>query len=578
MGKSDADLKELKAMIAVAKQKPVNIGICLGKKAENLEVKMDRNRSPSAMGREAKAAGETAKVAVGVLTVEAKKATITCEEAPPAGLGKQLKKFFKSIDMPMKFTIIDPDGKEVNEEDDDDGEEGGQDGAEKRASEGADEEEEEVEAEAEAKQPAAAEAAPDAKDGAEDKAKATWTVAWAIAEPKVGAAIAKGDASAAKITAVRDFVVGKATARQFEAAVKALPSLLGLLAATSAAAPEAPAAEKIDPKELVRRLGVIKPQLPGVPGALGQKLTEMFQAAVDVMKTGDLAKATSGIAQIEAALAKVAGAKPAETAPDPKFAKITEAEAVLRKQVTAQTAGDAQDGLTGVLDSVLAAIGKGEAEVALAGLKRVQDGLKLQAEIDRLAPLVAKAASSGMVADVNRLNNLFNSVAETVPATDHAKAMANLARVAEMITEGAAQGQSAQAKDVAPEVKPLATARINWISTRKSLHDELAKLEHAISTALKAAGMDGELEVAGALIQYIDKLDARLEAKLDAIVNADPDNRAALKADARNLISEYQGVLQSDFFKDVDNSNGFMSVAVTSTAQSMLQDIAGVLA
>lgn len=105
MGRTEADIKEIKAMIAVAKQKSVNVGICLGKTPDSLEIKMDRNRSPGALGRDAKAAGDTAKVAVGTMTVDSKTVTVMCEDKPPTGLDRQLKNFFKSIDIPMKFII-----------------------------------------------------------------------------------------------------------------------------------------------------------------------------------------------------------------------------------------------------------------------------------------------------------------------------------------------------------------------------------------------------------------------------------------------------------------------------------------
>lgn len=83
------DIKLLKTTIAAAKKNPVNIGVCLGKKPENAAVVMDRKRSPDALGRAAKKAGETSKVATGVLTVDGRDATFRCEGKPPSGVGKQ---------------------------------------------------------------------------------------------------------------------------------------------------------------------------------------------------------------------------------------------------------------------------------------------------------------------------------------------------------------------------------------------------------------------------------------------------------------------------------------------------------
>ncbi len=98
-------------MITVAKQKPVNMGICIGKMPETTEIRLDRVRNPASLMRAAKAAGETPKTACGVLTVEGVNAKLTCEKDPPLVLAKTLRKFFKSIDLPMKFTIFGPEGK-----------------------------------------------------------------------------------------------------------------------------------------------------------------------------------------------------------------------------------------------------------------------------------------------------------------------------------------------------------------------------------------------------------------------------------------------------------------------------------
>lgn len=586
MAMSADKIKELKSMIVKAKTAPINMAVCFGKKPMGAEVVTDKIRKPEALGREAKAAGETAKIAFGTLSVSGTGATFTCEKEPATGLGKHLKKFFKLNDIPvMTVEIVGPDGNVIAEGDDDeDGEGAGSDqntasnagndaGAEANPGQNEDEQNE-----AEAQEETNTDANP---------ARDTWLAAWADAEPKVAEAIARGGEQAAKITKLRDFLLGKVTATEFDAALKGLPMLLALLApqATASAPPTEPAAKPLDPNDLIRRLGAIKPQLTGLPEAVGQKLTEMFQSAVGQVKAGQLAPAAAGIGQIEAALARVteakqnaSGTQTGDTVPDPKFAGISKAVEALRARVTAKTAGDAQDAMNAILDTVAEDVSKSEAEKALAGLKRVQDGLKLQAEVDRMAPLVAQAASSGMVADVNALNNLFNMVADSVPATDHPKAMANLARVEQMIAEGATQGKSAQASEVAPEVKPLAEARLQWVSTRSTLVSELGKLEASIAKTLKAAGIEGDIQVEGALIKYIEELDARLEDAMDAVVNAPAEGREALKAKARGLVNDYQNVLQRDFFKDVDNSNGFETVAVTSTASAMLLQIATVLA
>ena len=523
-------IKELKSMITKSKTDAVNIGVCFGKKPAGVEIVMDKIRKPETLGREAKAAGETVKVAIGTFSVSGTAATFKVEGDAPTGLGKHLKKFFALNDISvMSVEIIGADGKVIIEKDDKgDGEEAG------------------------------------------------------------GIAGASGNADAG-ITQTSGADAGHGGNAGREKDAGQAPG-----ATTQPTNPEPttnePVAKPVDPKDLVRRLGAIKPQLAGLPEALGERLNGMFHAAVEQVKTGVLAAAATGIGQLEAALAKIDAARQQATAsqtqgsetppgPDPKLAGLSQAVEALRAQVDASTAGVGHDAMIDVLDQVVEQIAAREVEKAMAGLKRVQDGLKLQAEVDRLAPIVATAASGGMVADVNALNNLFNMVADAVPATDHAKAMANLARVEAMIAEGTAREKSTFEEEVPPDVKPFATARLNWMFTRRSLKDELSKLEATIAKALDEAGLAGNVTVDGALTSYIDELDTRLENKLAEIVNSnDGADREKLKAEARDMIDDYNDVLERDFFKDVDNANGFMPVAVTATAQSMLKDLSRVLA
>lgn len=528
-------IKELKSMITKAKTDAVNIGVCFGKKPAGVEIVMDKIRKPETLGREAKAAGETVKVAIGTFSVSGTAAAFKVEGDAPTGLGKHLKKFFALNDISvMSVEIIGADGKVIIEKDDKgDGEEAG------------------------------------------------------------GTAGALGNAGAGVTrTSGADAGQGGNAGREKDAGQA--PGATDQPTNPQPTNPEPttnePVAKPVDPKDLVRRLGAIKPQLAGLPEALGERLNGMFHAAVEQVKTGVLAAAATGIGQLEAALAKIDAARQQATAsqtqgsetppgPDPKLAGLSQAVEALRAQVNASAAGVGHDAMIDVLDQVVEQIAAREAEKAMAGLKRVQDGLKLQAEVDRLAPIVAKAASGGRVADVNALNNLFNMVADAVPATDHAKAMANLGRVEAMIAEGTSKEKSTFEAEVPPDVKPFATARLNWMFTRRSLKDELSKLEATIAKALDEAGLAGNVKVDGALTSYIDELDTRLENKLAEIVNSnDGADREKLKAEARDLIDDYNDVLERDFFKDVDNANGFMPVAVTSTAQSMLKDLSRVLA
>ncbi len=232
-----------------------------------------------------------------------------------------------------------------------------------------------------------------------------------------------------------------------------------------------------------------------------------------------------------------------------------------------------------IIGTVTESIGKGEPQAALAGLKRIQDGLKLQAEIDRLAPLVSQAASGGLVADVNALNLLFSMAADAVPAPDHAKAMANLAKVEAMIKAGA-DAPSALEGEIPDDVKPIKMSQLNWVQSRVKIRSEIGRLQTAMRDSLNAAGGMGDIvKEVDKLLNYVIKLDSRLEHKMNDIVNAPAgETREVLKQEARVLLADYQEQLADPFFEDVDKANGFTDVEVASTARDALARVAEVLA
>ncbi len=135
-------------------------------------------------------------------------------------------------------------------------------------------------------------------------------------------------------------------------------------------------------------------------------------------------------------------------------------------------------------------------------------------------PIVARAASTGKVADVNTLKLLFDRIGATVPAPDHAKAMAGLARVESMIAAGSDAPSTFQ-QDIPDDVKPFAVSRLEWGKTRGTMREQLGVLQAAIVATCKAAGgLDAVTADVGRLFDYVLKLDDRLEAKLDQIVSS----------------------------------------------------------
>ncbi len=556
MPTSDEDAKLLKVMIAAAKKNPVNIGICMGKKPENAVVIMDRKRNPDALGRAAKKAGETAKVAVGILTVDGRDATLQCEGKPPSGVAKQLKLYFKSIDIPLTFALLDENGNPI-----------------------ADDENEGIEGQG---TDADVVTALDQDKSAEEAARTAWEAALAAAEQSVADAIRANPDIAGKLRAVRDFAMGKAEEGEFAAAQKSLQTLLGLIprGGQPSVGQNQPKTETTpDAKVLVEQLKALKVRIAGVQGDAASGLNDAYTLAVEHLKSGRLGPAAQDVDRLNEAVDKAGTASGnTGTDPDPKLAKVTQAVEKLRGLVEALPASVGQHSMLTILASLGDAIARGEAEAALSTLKRVQDGVKLQTEIDRLAPLVARAASTGMVADVNGLKLLFDKVSGTVPAPDHAKAMAALARVETMISAGSS-GPSSFQQDIPDDVRPFAISRLEWGKTRGTMREQLEILQSEIVAACTTAGgLQAVTDGVDKLFDYILKLDDRLEIKLDQIVSSPAgDGREALKAEARTLLGEYSEELKKPFFMDVDTGNGFANVAVASTARAALAEISRVL-
>ncbi len=584
MPHSADEIKEIKALIAVAKTGPVNIGICLGTSPEGTVIKMDRKRNPGMLAKQAKAAGgETMKLIAGRIEIKGKDAQVTCTEEPASTVAKHLKSAFKEIvGVSLDFTFV-VDIRAA----DDTAPKSGFDAAAPEAS----------------REPAPAHTAASEPASAPATTRAQWDTAWAEVEPKFAALLAKAGAEAAKLSAVRDFAFAKAAAAQFEVAIKALQSLIQLMATVAKAQADAKpddVAPEVDARALVQQLGTIKPQVAALGGPVGVKLTEMFQNAVALAKSGALAEAAAGLAKITAALAKIAAstvqaaarasassqtasqdnAEPQPADPDPQTEKLSAAAETLRGTVNGLPGSDAKSALLALLGKAAQSLASGAVDAAEADIQGVKDGLTLQAEVDRLAPLVATAASQRKVADVNALTTLFNLVAETIPAANHAKAMDNLGKVAAMIDKGATLDQTTFEAEVPDDVRPFAASRLTWAMTRRALRAELGKLEQAISAAFSGVeGLEGAAPDLSPLFGQIEKLDGSLEEKLLEIVNSQPGReRAKLQVEARRLLDAYAAELSNPFFTDIDQDNGFVPVAVASTARKVMADLSKVLA
>lgn len=114
------ELGEMQTMIVAARKKPVNFGMCIGKKPDGMVFYLHRKKSAEILGKTAKKAGDTAKVAFGTVTVKGKNLLMSVEGDPPTGLAKKAKIFFKTQNMAMKVVILDATGNVLESDGDED--------------------------------------------------------------------------------------------------------------------------------------------------------------------------------------------------------------------------------------------------------------------------------------------------------------------------------------------------------------------------------------------------------------------------------------------------------------------------
>ncbi|MCW1919917.1 hypothetical protein NX862_14245 [Rhodobacter sp. KR11] len=495
---SEDEIADLKALITVARKMPVNVGLCLGKKPADSIVKIDRKRAPEALMREAKKEGETAKVAAGTLTIEGRSGVFHCVTAPPSGLGKSLRAFFKAIGINFDLEIIKPDGQAEGEEDD-------------------------------------------------------------AEEPTTAPSPTAPGPTAPSPTAPSPTAPG--------APPSSSPS--------SGPSPEAPPSGP-DPRAVAEQLKSLKAAITDIGGKMAETMLAALGKIVDLLKTGKVAEASSAAEKLAQAVEKAKSAAAGAPKPTAEADKYGPAVAKLQGLVDALPQGDARAALTALLDQARAGLAKGDTGPLQANAKRVQDGLALQAAIDRLSPVVANALSKGLVAEPDKLRLLFNTVAENVPAPDHAKAMTALDRIEKLI----AAGGKDPARDIPTDVQPFAKSRIEWGGSRKSMLTEVSRLQDAIRARCEeVGGLDEVVASLADLMAPLEAIDTKLEDKLDEIVGSPAgQTRDKLKTEARALIRLYQAELAKPFFAEVDAANGFLNVSVTATATAALAKVEAVLA
>lgn len=288
---------------------------------------------------------------------------------------------------------------------------------------------------------------------------------------------------------------------------------------------EAPAQ---DAAALAARLKALQPAIAAAEEAAATKLKAVMAAAVGQIKSSAFDKAETTISALEAAVAKLtaasgaapeAAAEPADSGPDFK-ALAVRAQAL--KGAIADAAEPARD----------------------------------------------------------KLMTALGAAAKTIKDRNYDAADSLLSRIEAALEKVSAAPQTADAAEQAePAEAVVETSRQNWIQTRSTLHKDIADLKAEIDKA--TAGVEGLEDVAAksdVLFNYIKGIDENLENALSDLSKAAEDtSRDALKAKALQIVDTYKGVLDTDFFKAVDD-NGFKKTNIRGAALASLQQVSAALA
>jgi hypothetical protein len=402
--------------------------------------------------------------------------------------------------------------------------------------------------------------------------------------------------------------------------------------------PETPDTSAQDMAELTKRLGAIAGQIKALPPETAAKLAKPFQNVVALARAGSLTEASGGADKIEAALKMLAGTTPApapETAappppapppPDPQMLKLMQHVQAMRDRASIITDPARKAAFDGALDKVVGLIEAKEAEKAVAILQKLQEMLKAfaaaaataaaapdttaqtastetpidetdqdddvlsgaQAEaawlaaFARLEPLVNDALTKGLVEDVDKLRTQWQWAVTNAADGSFDKALDAVSSVEVMLLSAPDDGLTAFEREIGPDARAIASARVKWANVRGQMTQEMDRLAAVMKSIL--AEEEDVLEEVGAEIDgltgRLSSFNSLLENQLDEIVNCpatEDTKRKGLKDAARVTLGQYKSALEDPFFQDIDQGNGFTTVAIATPARVALAEIAAAL-
>lgn len=523
-----ADLKvegaELKKLVKLGKKRALSFGFCPGAKNEHTLL-IDRRKSPEMLGKLARQEGSSPKVAFGTFEVKGRTMEMTCGRTVPQ-MAKVLKKYLKSQKTLVNVVILDADGNTLDSDVEDLPPDPTMEDAEA---------------------PAAADAAPAGEPVAAD-----------APDPDGGAEAADAD--------------------------------------TPAADAEGPG----DAAALAARLKALQPAIAAAGGATADKLKQVMAAAVGQIKSAALEQADQTITALENAVAKLsaaASAAPAEPAADAPDLRALAARAASLKEAIAGLAAPARDKLMTALASAAQQIKDRNHEAAETMLGKIEaavnkvmataeeataanpDAAKWQAAQARLQPAVDKAMQDKR-GDLAAINMNFGAAKDYAKAGNFAGALHAAGKTAQLLKQAADAETTATAQEAADSVQEgLVALRVAWIETRMGMRKDIERLKAEIDkVTANVEGLEDVPSKSGVLFEYIDEIDKDLENTLQKMNEApDADSRDKLKSDAQRIIDTYKSVLDTEFFKAVDD-NGFIQTNIRGSALDSLNKVRSALA
>lgn len=533
---------ELKKMVKMGKKRPMPFAYA-PKDDEGCLFATDRKKTPEVIARATKKESGQAKIAFGTFVVEGKLMILTLTKELP-GIAKKLKKHFRGEKLSINIQVVDVSGNvldsDIEELPDDPEMDAEDEGDEGEAAEASTPEEMAADA--------ALMAEPDPDEPPINpselaqrlKAVQPWVMA-AKGEP--GERLRTVMMGAIQLIRDKDLARAEPTVTALERAVERLKNSGDRpnVSPDEVAPPPPPPSADRETLALAQKIQSLRVKIEAMPeGDARARLMQALGVAVQMLRANDMQKCAQAVAAVEKALGQVQSA-----------AKAAEAPAT-------DEAAENED----------------EGEVADTSSPEGQKWLGVAAKLE---PAVLAALKAGK-GDVAAIKLKWMGAQDKAAAGDFAGALAMAPDIAQLVRDAAsAKGTNAE-NEIPKDIVPYVQSRLAWIKTRGELRAELSRLQAAIDKALKDADMAEATSETGRLFGYLAGLDERLEKKLEEITVAPAGpQRDKLKSEARGIIGEYRTELDSDFFKDVDSNNGFVSVSVRGAAISSLTSVASAL-